>query len=198
MPDKSMKRTKADLPILFFKGPEDWEAWLEENHATAQGLWIQFAKKESGIKSLTYPEALDVALCFGWIDGQKASLDEKYWLQRFTPRRTRSKWSEVNCKKVAELIAQAKMRPAGLKEVESAKKDGRWTQAYKGQRDMSVPEDFAAVLAKEPKAAAFFAGLNSANRYAILYRIHDAKKPETRARRIQQFLQMLKEGKKLH
>jgi uncharacterized protein YdeI (YjbR/CyaY-like superfamily) len=193
-----MKKSETDLPILFFESSHDWEAWLEKNHAAAKGLWIRFAKKDSGVRSITYPEALDAALCFGWIDGQKASLDAQYWLQRFTPRRPRSKWSEINCKKVAALMAKDRVRPPGLKEIELAKKDGRWDLAYKGQRSMTVPEDFEAMLAKHPKAAAFFKTLNSANRYAILFRIHDAKKPETRARRIQKFVQMLKEGKKLH
>jgi uncharacterized protein YdeI (YjbR/CyaY-like superfamily) len=146
-----MKNTNANIPIMFLKSPSDWEAWLEKNQGTTQGIWIQFAKKDSGIKGVTYPQALDVALCYGWIDGRKASLDAQYWLQRFTPRRTRSKWSEINCQKAAELAAQGRMQPSGLKEVDAAKKDGRWDQAYKSQRNMSVPEDFQKELAKSPK-----------------------------------------------
>ncbi|RYD74485.1 MAG: hypothetical protein EOP84_19855, partial [Verrucomicrobiaceae bacterium] len=143
-------------------------------------------------------EALEVALCHGWIDGQKAPVDGQFWLQRFTPRRPKSKWSAVNCKKVEELIAQGRMREAGLKQVEAARADGRWDNAYQSQSKMTVPEDLQKRLEQSPVAREFFAGLNSVNRYAILYRIHDAKKPETRARRIEKFVAMLEERKTIH
>lgn len=187
-----------DLPIIHFESPREWEAWLEENHATSKGLWIKFAKKGSGISSVSYQEAVDAALCFGWIDGQSASFDEKFWLQRFTPRGPKSKWSQINRDKAAAFIVQGKMRAAGLAAVEAAKRDGRWDAAYAGQRTITVPDDLQKKLDENPKAREFFAALDSKNRYAILYRIHDAKKPETRARRIDQFVAMLNEGKKIH
>jgi uncharacterized protein YdeI (YjbR/CyaY-like superfamily) len=190
--------TKQDLPTMPFESQKDWEKWLHENHATSEGLWLKLAKSGSGIATVTYAQALEVALCYGWIDGQKGSLDERYWLQRFTPRRARSKWSKVNREKIATLIEQGRMQPAGLREVELAKADGRWDAAYDSQKNATVPEDFQRELEKNPKALKFFASLDSANRYAILFRLHDAKKPETRARRITRFVTMLAEHKKLH
>lgn len=189
---------KAELPIVHFPSRQEWEAWLEENHAGSAGLWLKLARKSSGVPSVSYAEALEVSLCYGWIDGQKASGDDLFWLQRFTPRRPKSKWSEVNREKANELIALGKMKPAGLKEVEAARKDGRWELAYKSQRNMPVPADLQAKLDQNPEAREFFQRLNSANRYAILYRIHDAKKPETRARRIEKFVAMLEERKTIH
>lgn len=192
------KHPKDSLPIVFFASAEAWEAWLGKNHDSSSGLWVQLAKKASGIPSITYAEALDVALCYGWIDGQKAPFDDPYWLQRFTPRRPKSKWSKINVHKVAELTAQGKMQQAGLREVEAAKQDGRWDAAYESYRNITVPDDLREALDNNPRALEFFNGLDRTNRYAILYRIHDAKKPETRARRIAQFVGMLSEGKKLY
>ncbi len=157
-----------------------------------------FAKKDSGIVSVNYAQALDVALCHGWIDGQVKSLSGTHYLQRFTPRRARSTWSQINCSKVEALIAQERMRPAGLAQVEAAKADGRWERAYAGARTITVPTDFQETLARSKKASAAFAALNSQNRYAILLRIHEAKRPETRERRIEKFVGMLERGETLH
>ena len=190
--------TYKDLPVIQFEAPQDWEVWLADNHAASDGLWLKLAKKASGFASITYAEALDAALCYGWIDSQKASFDDSFWLQRFTPRKPGSKWSKINCKKAAELIEQGRMQPAGLKEVELARQDGRWEAAYESQSTITVPEDFQQQLDQNPRAQAFFATLNSVNRYAFLYRIQDAKKPETRARRIEQYIAMLNEGKKIY
>lgn len=162
------------------------------------GLWLMFAKKDAPDQTLTFAEALDVALCFGWIDAQIRSLDDAYWLKRFTPRKPGSRWSKINTQKAEALIAVGRMRPAGLAEVEKAKADGRWDSAYAGSRTITVPDDLAAALAANPEAAAFFATLNSINRYAFLYRIGTVKRPETRARKIAQYVQMLAEHKKLH
>jgi uncharacterized protein YdeI (YjbR/CyaY-like superfamily) len=184
--------------MLTFASNADWEAWLDEHHATSDGVWIKIAKKGSGIPSVAYPEVLETALCFGWIDGQRKALDEQYFLQRFTPRRARSKWSEINRDKVDALIKAGRMRPAGLAEVERAKADGRWDAAYGGQAAMTVPDDLQAELDARPQAAAFFATLSSQNRYAILFRLHDAKRPETRARRLAKFVSMLEAGETIH
>jgi uncharacterized protein YdeI (YjbR/CyaY-like superfamily) len=190
--------TKQGLPILAFASPTKWEEWLQEHHGTSKGVWLKFAKKGSGETTATYAEALEVALCHGWIDSQKGALDEAFFLQRFTPRGPRSKWSKINRDKVGALTKAKRMRPAGLAEVENAKADGRWEAAYEGQRTITVPEDLQKELDANPKAAAFFATLSSVNRYAILYRIQDAKKPETRARRIEKFLGMLERGETVH
>ena len=188
--------TKQDLPIIPFASPGDWEAWLAEHHATSSGLWLKISKKGSGIASVSYAEALDAALCYGWIDGQKGKFDDDYYLQRFTPRRARSKWSKINREKATKLIESGAMKPAGLREVEQAKADGRWDAAYESQSKATVPEDLQRELDKNPEAAAFFETLNSANRYAILYQIQDAKKPETRARRIEKYVTMLSKNEK--
>jgi uncharacterized protein YdeI (YjbR/CyaY-like superfamily) len=189
---------KQDLPIISFASREDWGRWLEEHHASSDGLWLKIAKKGSDIASISYAEALEVALCYGWIDGQKAKFDEEHWLQRFTPRRPRSKWSKVNRDQAEELIARGLMKPAGLQEVERAKTDGRWDAAYAGQRSMTIPDDLRLALEKNERAGEFFATLDSRNRYAILYRVQEAKKPETRARRIEKFIAMLAEHKKIY
>jgi uncharacterized protein YdeI (YjbR/CyaY-like superfamily) len=189
---------RQDLPIVPFESPAAWEAWLEEHHAASEGLWLKISKKDSGIESVSYAEALDVALCYGWIDGQKGRFDEKFWLQRFTPRRPRSKWSKVNREKVAGLIKSGRMKPAGLREVEKAKSDGRWDAAYEAQSKATVPDDLRLALDANPKAAGFFETLNRANRYAILYRVGEAKRPQTRARRIEKFVAMLAEGEKIY
>lgn len=187
-----------DLPILSFASTAAFEAWLEAEHAHAAGLWLKIAKKDTGIATVTHAEALDVALCFGWIDGQRRGLDERWFLQRFTPRRRRSRWSKINTDHVARLVAAGRMRPAGLAEVEAAQADGRWDAAYAGQRTATVPPDLQAALDANPRAAAFFATLRGANRYAVLYRVQDAKRPETRARRIATFVAMLARGETLH
>ena len=187
-----------DLPKIPFASPAEWEKWLEENHPASEGVWIKMAKKDAGIESVRYPEVLESALCFGWIDGRREALDERYFLQRFTPRRTRSKWSRINRDKAEQLIADGRMRPAGLAEVERAKADGRWEAAYEGQKSIAIPDDLQRELDARPGARAFFAQLTSQNRYAILYRLQDAKKPETRARRLAKFVAMLEAGETLH
>jgi uncharacterized protein YdeI (YjbR/CyaY-like superfamily) len=189
---------KQGLPIIQFASQQEWEAWLEAHHGTSKGLWLKIAKKESGIDSVSYPEALECALCYGWIDGQKASHDGQFWLQKFTPRGRTSKWSRVNRDGATELLRQGRMKPSGRVQMERAQQDGRWDAAYEGQRDMTVPEELQRELDNHPAAQAFFATLNSRNRYAILYRIQDAKRPETRARRIEQFIAMLDEHKKVY
>jgi uncharacterized protein YdeI (YjbR/CyaY-like superfamily) len=186
------------LPIVLFASPDEFETWLEKDHATSEGIWLKIAKKGSGIESVSYGEALEVALCFGWIDSQKRAFDEEHFLQRFTPRRPRGKWSRINRDKAEELIAAGAMRPAGLAEIEAAKADGRWGAAYEGQRNAKVPEDLQRELDGNKSAREFFATLDSANRYAIIYRLNDAKKPETRERRLRQFVEMLGRGEKLH
>jgi len=183
--------TRNDLPVIQFEGPQTWATWLDEHHATSSGVWLRIAKKASGMASVTYDQALEVALCYGWIDGQKKSYDQESWLQKFTPRGARSIWSKVNREKAKQLIARGAMQPAGLAAVEQAKQDGRWEAAYDSQRSASVPSDFQAALDQHEEARAFFATLNSRNRYAILFRIQTAKKPETRAKRIEQFIRML-------
>jgi uncharacterized protein YdeI (YjbR/CyaY-like superfamily) len=186
------------LPTIPFASAAEWESWLDANHAMSAGVWIKMAKKDSGIESVRYPEVLDSALCFGWIDGRREALDEEYFLQRYTPRRSRSRWSRINREKAQLLIEAGRMRPAGLAEVERAKADGRWAAAYAGQRSIGVPDDLQRELDARPGAKAFFAELTGQNRYAILYRLQDAKKPETRARRLAQFVAMLEAGETLH
>jgi uncharacterized protein YdeI (YjbR/CyaY-like superfamily) len=198
MRTRPLMNSKQDLPIIAFASPAVWEAWLAEQHATSSGLWLKIAKKDSGVDTVSYAEALEVALCYGWIDGQKDKFDGDYWLQRFTPRKPRSKWSKINREKAEQLITQGRMQPAGLREVEQAKADGRWDAAYDGQRTVGIPDDLRQALEQNPKAAEFFASLDSANRYAILYRLQEAKKPETRARRLERYVAMLNEQQKIH
>ena len=186
------------LPTLFFASPAKWDEWLEKNHARSDGIWIKIAKKDADIESVRYPEVLEIALCFGWIDARRQALDGHHFLQRFTPRRPRSKWSRINRDTAERLIAHGRMRPAGLTEVERAKADGRWEAAYTGQRQSAVPDDLQRELDERPKAQAFFAQLSSQNRYAILYRLQDAKRPETRARRLAKFVAMLEAGETIH
>ena len=171
---------------------------MKKNHKKASCIWVKSAKKKSGIPSITWDEGVDVALCYGWIDGQAKSLNETYTLQRYTPRGKRSTWSKLNRERVARLIKEGRMQPAGLAEVERAKTDGRWDAAYDPPSTATVPDDLAKALGKSAKAKKFFETLNSTNRYAILHRIQNAKKPETRARRIGQFVEMLKKGEKLY
>jgi uncharacterized protein YdeI (YjbR/CyaY-like superfamily) len=182
-----------------FASPAEWEAFLAAHHAdTPDGVWIRFARRGSGIPSVTHDEALEAALCYGWIDAQVGKGDETHYVQRFCPRRARSKWSKVNRAKAEALIASGAMQPAGLAEVERAKADGRWDAAYDPQSTSVVPDDLAAELATRPAAAAFFASLDSRNRYAILHRLQDAKRPETRARRLAKFVAMLEAGERIH
>jgi uncharacterized protein YdeI (YjbR/CyaY-like superfamily) len=187
-----------NLPTLFFETQQDWEGWLKEHHAEVAGVWLKFAKKGTGITSLSYAEALEGALCYGWVDGQKASLDDDYWLQKFTPRRAKSIWSQINREKALALIAAGRMQPAGLRQVELAKADGRWDAAYASQSNKTIPEDLQRELDKNPAAKEFFNTLNSQNRYAILFRIQNAKRAETRAERIQKFITMLANKEKIY
>jgi uncharacterized protein YdeI (YjbR/CyaY-like superfamily) len=189
---------KPDEPVLAFASPAKWATWLAKHHETSKGLWLQIAKKGAEVSSVSYAEALEVALCFGWIDGQKKKLDDQHWLQRFTPRTARSPWSKINRAKAEALLEKGEMRPAGVAEVERAKADGRWDKAYAGQRTAAVPADLKRVLDENQAAREFFEALDSANRYAILYRIEEAKKPETRERRIEKYVAMCAEGKKVH
>ena len=191
-------KNASDLPVMSFATWQDWEAWLKEHHADTNGVWLKIGKKGTGISSVSYAEALDCALCYGWIDGQKASFDEQYWLQKFTPRGPRSMWSKVNCNKVAALIAEGRMQPAGLRQVELAQADGRWDLAYDSQSKITVPADFQSELDKNSQAQEFFNTLNSVNRYAILRRIQIAKKPETRSARVQKYIEMLLNRQKLY
>jgi uncharacterized protein YdeI (YjbR/CyaY-like superfamily) len=187
----------TDLPIKPFASKTKWADWLAKQHDTSAGVWLKLAKKDSGIKSITYEEALDVALCYGWIDGQKKGFDDRYWLQKFTRRGPKSIWSKINTEKAERFIASGEMKPAGLKAIEAAKQDGRWDAAYASQKNISIPDDFQAALDQNKKAKAAFAALKSAERYSFLFRIHNAKKPETRAKHIKKFVEMLAKGEKL-
>ena len=189
---------KPDLPTISFASRDGWEVWLDKHHADSDGLWLKIAKKGSGIETVTQPEALEVALCYGWIDSQAKTFDGDYWLQRFTPRKPRSKWSQVNREKVEKLLEAGRMKFAGLREVERAKSDGRWDAAYEAQSRAMVPDDLRRELEMNKVAREFFDTLDSRNRYAILHRIQDAKKPQTRARRIEKYVAMLNEEKKIY
>jgi uncharacterized protein YdeI (YjbR/CyaY-like superfamily) len=189
---------KDDLPILQFDDPPSWAEWLEHNYADAGGAWLKLAKKGSGVTTVTYGEALEEALCYGWIDGQVSRHDESFYLQRFTPRRPRSKWSANNRDKVELLIAEGRMQPAGLEAIESAKADGRWDAAYPAQSEATVPDDLQRALDQNPGAKAFFETLSSQNRYAFLLRLHNVKRPEARAKRIATYLTMLAEHRTFH
>ena len=189
---------RDDFPVLAFGSRQAWEDWLAEHHQTSRGVWLKIAKKGAAAVTVSYAEALEGALCHGWIDGQKDRLDDQYWLQRFTPRKPRGRWSKINREKAERLIAEGRMRPAGLSEVEAARADGRWEAAYEGQAAITVPPDLARELDLNPEAKAFFATLSSVNRYAILYRIQDAKRPQTRAARIAKYVAMLNEHQTIH
>jgi uncharacterized protein YdeI (YjbR/CyaY-like superfamily) len=183
---------------MAFASRADWAAWLAEHHDDVDGLWLKLAKKGSGVDSVSQVEAVEIALCYGWIDGQAASLDDTYWLQRFTPRRARSRWSKINRDRATALIERGEMQTAGMREVERAKTDGRWDAAYAGARAATVPDDLQAALDADDRAREFFATLDGANRYAILYRVEEAKRPETRARRIEKYVAMLREHRRIH
>lgn len=189
---------KAEMEQRLFATGKAWWSWLQKEHASSPGIWMKIAKKGAPESSVQYAEALDAALCFGWIDGQKKSIDEQYWLQKFTPRAKRSIWSKVNREKVAALIEKGLMQPAGLAEVERARKDGRWDAAYDSWSAATVPDDLQAALDANARARARFADLSAQNRYAILFRTHQAKRPETRAKRISEFVAMLERGQSVH
>ncbi|BDR11195.1 YdeI/OmpD-associated family protein [Comamonas thiooxydans] len=197
-----MPTVKSIIPLelapTLFKSAKAFEAWLKKNHATSEGLWLKIAKRGSNEPSVTYPEAVEIALCWGWIDGQKKSLDDQHYLQRFTPRRARSVWSRINVNKVQALIEAGRMQAPGQAQIEAAKADGRWARAYDGARTSTVPEDLQAALEAEPAAKTFFASINASNRYAILWRIQTAAKAETRARRIAQLVEMLARSETIH
>lgn len=185
-------------PILTFVNSSDWEKWLNANHETAAGVWLRFFKKGSGVVSLVYADALEVALCFGWIDSQAKKYDEKSYLQKFTPRRSKSIWSKINTEHIVRLIKEAKMRPAGLRQVEEAKKDGRWDAAYHSPSRIELPHDFISKLKANKKAYDFFKTLNKSNTYAIAWRLQTAKKPETKERREAIIIEKLEKGEKFH
>jgi len=184
----------TELPILPFESKKKFADWLAKQHDKSAGLWLKLAKKGAEISSVTYKEAVEIALCYGWIDGQAGSVDEKYWLVKFTPRRPKSIWSKINVEHVERLIASGEMKPSGLKAVEAAKQDGRWDAAYSSQKNIEVPVDFRSALTKNKKAKSFFESLTSAKRYSFLFRIETAKKAETREKRIRQFVEMLEKG----
>lgn len=187
-----------DIPVLSFSTQEEWHHWLDKNHTSEKGLWLRFYKKDSETKSINYAEALDEALCYGWIDGQAKKYDEKSWLQRFTPRRKRSIWSKRNIEHIDRLNKAGRMQPSGLKEVEKAKVDGRWNNAYDSPSAMNAPDDFLKKLSKNKKAERFFNALNKTNKYAINWRLQTAKKPETREKRMMEILKMLENGETFH
>ena len=190
--------SKVDLPVISFQSAKVWRSWLSKNAPASTGVWIKIFKKESKEKSITYVEALDEALCYGWIDGQKKSLDKQAWLQKFCPRGSKSIWSKVNITHIERLTKAGKMKPQGLKAVAAAKADGRWEKAYDSPRNMTVPDDFIKELSKNKKSLEFFKTLNRANLYAIVFRLQTAKKPETRQKRMLAILEMLSKGEKFH
>jgi uncharacterized protein YdeI (YjbR/CyaY-like superfamily) len=196
--EEGKMKGKADDPIRLFKTQATWAAWLKKNHRKSAGLWLRLAKKNSSSRSLTYAEALEIALCYGWIDGQKRGESEQAWLQRFLPRTAKSIWSKINCGKVDALIASGRMQAAGLAAVEAARKDGRWQAAYDSPKGAVVPKDFQAALNASLRAREFFGSIDGANRYAVLFRIQTVKKPETRARKIREFVEMLERGETIH
>lgn len=192
-----MAELPTDLPVRHFRSAAAWEAWLGR-HPGAAGMWLKIAKRDSGIPSVSYAEALDVALCHGWIDGLRKSLDARFFLQRFTPRKPRSLWSRINVDKATRLIEAGRMQPAGMRQVDAAKADGRWQAAYESASRMEVPPVLAALLARNRKAMAFFEQLDKTNRYAFCWRVHTAVKPETKQARAQKFVAMLARGEKIH
>lgn len=188
----------SEIHVVSFASSKEWRKWLAENHDKSNGVWLRLFKKDSGEKTVTYAEALEEALCYGWIDGQKNKYDTQSYIQKFTPRRPKSIWSKRNTEIAERLIQEGKMKKVGMQQVELAKADGRWQQAYDSPKNMTVPEDFLQLLSKNKKAKAFFDELNKANQYAIAWRLQTAKKPETREKRLKEILQMMSEGKKFH
>jgi uncharacterized protein YdeI (YjbR/CyaY-like superfamily) len=197
-PKKSIKKDKNDFPVMEFPTQQQWHLWLSKNHTALEGVWLKFHKKHSGLKSINYVEAVEEALCFGWIDGHVKPFDANSWIQKFTPRRAKSIWSKRNTERVMQLIEEGRMKPAGLKEIEAAKADGRWQKAYDSPGNMTVPDDFLKRLSKNKKAKQFFESLNKTNKYAINWRLQTAKKPETREKRMKAILEMLAKGEKFH
>jgi len=195
---KRTAKTQDPSPVRLFKSKADWAGWLEKNHGKSTGLWLRIAKKEAGLRSVSYKEALDVALCNGWIDGQKRPENEKAWMERFVPRSARSLWSKINREKALALIASGEMKAAGLEAIENAKKNGRWDAAYDSPSGATVPDDFQAALNANPRAKGFFETIDRANRYAVLWRIQNVKKAETRARKIREFIGMLERNERIH
>ena len=191
-------KASPEQPVLSFASRRDWERWLAKNHEISNGIWLRFFRKESGTATVIYVDALEVALCHGWIDGQFKKFDETSWLQRFTPRRPRSIWSKRNTEKAEALIRAGKMKPAGLRQVDLAKQDGRWHEAYDSPSKMQVPDDFLEKLSGSKKALEFYQSLNKSNTYAIARRLQTAKKPETREKRMNTILEMLARGEKFH
>jgi len=199
MPSKKPDKIDPnDFPVMEFASPKEWNQWLSKNHSSSNGVWLKFHKKHTGVKSTNHDDALEEALCYGWIDGQAKPFNEDSWLQKFTPRRAKSIWSKRNTDHALRLIEEKKMRPAGLKQIEAAKADGRWQQAYDSPAVMSVPDDFLKQLNKNKKAKKFFESLNKSNVYAITWRLQTAKKPETREKRMKVILEMLDKGEKFH
>ena len=187
-----------NLQIISFETPSQWAEWLEGNYTLQSGIWLRYFKKDSGILSITYAEALEEALCYGWIDGQVKKYDEKSWLQKFTPRRAKSLWSKINTQHVERLVNAGKMKAAGFAEIEAAKRDGRWQRAYDSLKNFTTPEDFLERLENDPKAKATFETLNKTNLYSIAFRLQTAAKPETREKRLKAILEMLSKGEKFH
>jgi uncharacterized protein YdeI (YjbR/CyaY-like superfamily) len=193
-----MAEQVADLPVMEFASAKAWSSWLAKHHASSPGVWLKIAKKDTGTVTVEFTDAIEVALCYGWIDGLRHKHDDVYFRQRFTPRRPRSRWSQINRDRAEALVAARRMRAAGLREIDAAKADGRWDAAYAGSRTITVPDDLTRALRRNADARRAFEQLDSQNRYAVLYRIHDAKRPATRARRIEQFVAMLAEGRTIH
>jgi uncharacterized protein YdeI (YjbR/CyaY-like superfamily) len=194
----SIENVLSGLPVAHFKNQKAWKAWISKHYSVSDGVWLRLSKKSATLKSLSYQEALEVALCYGWIDGQKKTYDEQSWLQRFSPRGRRSIWSKINRSKAERLVQEGRMHQAGLAAIEKAKQNGQWEKAYDSQKTATPAKDFEEVLHDRPKAKAFFESLNSQNRYAILFRIHNAKKAETRKKRIEKFILMLEKHEKLY
>ena len=192
------KQDKKELPVLFFETSDEFRRWLDNNYNGSEGVWLRFFRKNSGILSINYDIALDEALCYGWIDGQAKKFDEQSHIQKFTPRRSRSLWSKRNIEKVTRLEKEGRMRPSGMKEVDAAKADGRWENAYDSPATMTIPEDFLEELSRDQKAAEFFNNLNKTNKYSITWRLQTARKPETRAKRMKAIIEMLSKGKSYH
>ncbi|EQA44136.1 bacteriocin-protection protein, YdeI/OmpD-associated family [Leptospira broomii serovar Hurstbridge str. 5399] len=193
-----MSGETKEIPTIAFRSQKEWEKWLKGNHSAMAGVWLKFAKKKSGIETVTYEEAIEIALCYGWIDSHKKPFDTLHWIQKFSPRGARSIWSKINRDKAEKLIASGKMKSAGLKAIENARQNGSWEKAYDSPGRISVPEDLKLALEKNKKAKAFFETLDSTNRYAILFRIHNAKKEETRIKRLRRFVEMLERNEKIH